>query len=66
MYIVFILINDLGALQVNSLIIDILKTKKGQMYKTVIILKPFWVAFGHLFPMKRGRGHLLESGHLLD
>ena len=62
-----ILINALGALQFWSPKNYILETKYGKMYQNFNILKPFYTAFGHLFPMKKsGRGQLLERGDLLE
>ena len=40
---------------------DIFETNVGK-YMYACVLKPFLVAFGHLFPIKRGRGCLLERG----
>ena len=51
-----------GALQFRSPINDILETKYGQLQQNFNVLKPFYIGFSHRFPIKSGRGHLLEKG----
>ena len=34
-------------------------------YKIFSVLKPFWVAFGHFFPIKSGRGRSIGTGHVV-
>ena len=53
---VFILISAPGALQFTSPKNDVLETKCGQIYKKFSVLKPFWMTFGNLLPIKSGRG----------
>ena len=50
------------ALQFSSPEIDILMTKCGQVCQTFNVLKPFCIAFDHLFPIKSGRGPFIREG----
>ena len=41
---------------------DNLETKCVQIYKKINIIKPVWMAFGHFFSIKSGRGMLIREG----